>query len=197
MIKIQNNSKKLIIVIHEIYGINQHIYCVCLSLAERGFDVVCPNLLEKEGPFDYSFEEVAYRNFTENIGFSNAATKLKGILQANKEQYEKIFIVGYSVGATIAWLCSEESGISGIVGYYGSRIRNYLTIEPLCPIMLLFPEQEKSFHVDELIRHLEKKNIEIHKMNGEHGFSDPYNSNYDGKSAEKSFNAIVNFLSKH
>ncbi|WP_342598869.1 dienelactone hydrolase family protein [Psychrobacillus sp. FSL H8-0483] len=197
MINIQSNSNKLIIVVHEIYGVNQHMKKVCHSLSERGFDVICPNLLEIEGPFEYSFEEVAYRNFMENIGFINATNKIKRVLQDNKDSYEKVFIVGFSVGATIAWLCSEENDIDGIVGYYGSRIRNYLEIEPLCSTMLFFPESEKSFNVNELISYLEKKNIEIHKIHGEHGFSDPNNSKYNVKSAQESFDILVDFLSKH
>lgn len=194
MINIQRNSNKLIIVVHEIYGLNQHMMKVCKSLSEIGFDVICPNLLENEAPFDYSIEEAAYRNFMENIGFINARNKIKHIIQEIKHQYEKVFIVGFSVGATVAWLCSEESEIDGIVGYYGSRIRSYLEIEPLSPTLLFFPESEKSFNVDELIPQLEKKNIEIHKLPVEHGFSDLYNSKYNAKSAQESFDIMVDFL---
>lgn len=196
MINIQTNSDKIIIVVHEIYGINQHMKNVCLTLSEKGFDVICPNLLEKEGSFDYSFEEAAYQNFMENIGFTNGVNKIKNFLQDIKEQYKKIYIVGFSVGATIAWLCSEENDLNGVVCYYGSRIRNYLEIEPLCPTVLFFPENEKSFNVDELVVHLEKKNTEIHIISGNHGFSDPYNSNYKVNSAQQTFNIMVDFLSK-
>lgn len=91
MINIQSNLNKLIIVVHEIYGVNQHMNKVCQSLSERGFDVICPNLLEKEGSFEYSFEEVAYRNFMENIGFINATNKIKRVLQDIKDQYEILY----------------------------------------------------------------------------------------------------------
>lgn len=197
MITIHTNSDQLIIVVHEIYGINQHMKNVCVTLSEKGFDVICPNLLEQENPFDYSLEEDAYQHFMEQIGFINGANKIKNVVQEVKDRYQKVYIVGFSVGATIAWLCSEEQGINGVVCYYGSRIRNYTEIVPICPTMLFFPENEKSFNVDEFIASIDKKNTKIHKFCGKHGFSDPYNSNFHATSAQETFNMTVDFLLKN
>lgn len=63
MIKILKNSDKVIIVVHEIYGINQHITDLCELLSKQDFDVICPNLLEQEVPFSYSQEEKAYMHY--------------------------------------------------------------------------------------------------------------------------------------
>lgn len=197
MINIYNNSETAIIVVHEIYGINQHMKNICQSLSEKDFDVICPNLLKQEAPFDYSQEEIAYRNFMENIGFANASNEMKRLLLKIKGKYKKTYLVGYSIGATIAWLCSEEEGISGIVGYYGSRIRNYLEINPLCPTMLFFPEKEQSFNVDELIFDLEEKNILVHKFKGQHGFCDQYSPKYNEISTQATFNIMIDFFQNH
>jgi dienelactone hydrolase len=180
--------------VHEIYGINQHIKDVCQSLSNYDFDVICPNLLELEKPFDYSQEKVAYHNFMENLGFVSASGKIKTVLSDIKDEYQKLFVVGFSVGATIAWMCSEQNRVDGIVGYYGSRIRNYLEISPKCPTMLLFPQEEESFNVDELISALDEKNIQMHKLIGQHGFSDPYSFKFNITSSQKAFSEMVNFL---
>ncbi|WP_318184073.1 dienelactone hydrolase family protein [Metabacillus idriensis] len=95
-------------VLHEIYGINKHIKDYCQLLRDQGFEVLCPNLLVKEEHYDYSQEEIAYRNFMKNISVENEANKLKDQLKVIRSDYKKIFIVGFSVGATIAWLCAEE-----------------------------------------------------------------------------------------
>ncbi|UOE56050.1 dienelactone hydrolase family protein [Bacillus sp. CMF12] len=192
--KRQSNSNSLILVIHEIYGINQHIKSFCELLSKQGFDVTCPNLLERETPFEYSQEEAAYRHFMDHVGFASTAQKIKGLLSDVKGEYEKIFIIGFSVGATVAWLCCEEDGIDGIVGYYGSRIRDYVELTPKCPAMLFFPEEEQSFNVDEVLLTLEKKKIEVHKFTGKHGFSDPYSSRYDAKSEQEAFSKTIEFL---
>jgi dienelactone hydrolase len=197
MIKILNKNDNLVIVVHEIYGINQHIENFCKRLSEQDFDVICPNLLEREQPFDYSEEEIAYQNYMENVGFTDAVHKIKDILLGVKDKYNKIYIVGFSVGATVAWLCSKEENLSGLVGYYGSRIRNYKEIVPLTPTILFFPKEEHSFNVNELIENLDKRNIEIHKFYGKHGFSDPYSPNFHAKSAQDSFNQMLSFFRKH
>ncbi|MGE7758476.1 dienelactone hydrolase family protein [Peribacillus sp. NPDC097895] len=193
----QKRSHTVIIVIHEIYGINQHIQGFCELLSKQNFDVICPNLLAQETPFDYSQEEAAYHYFMKNIGFSGALQKIKDIISDVKDEYQKIFIIGFSVGATVAWLCSEEGSVNGIVGYYGSRIRNYVELEPQCPTLLFFPEEEQSFNVDELISTLKIKHIDIHKFNGKHGFSDPYTLKYNVESAQRAFSTMMNFFTKH
>ncbi|MEH6906922.1 dienelactone hydrolase family protein [Neobacillus drentensis] len=197
MLQILKKSGNLIIVIHEIYGINQHIKNFCNLLTKQDFDVICPNLLEREQPFDYSEEEIAYLNFMENVGFSDAVYKIKNLLLSVKNEYQKIYIIGFSVGATVAWLCSEEECLDGVVGYYGSRIRNYTQIVPLSPTILFFPQVEQSFSVDELISNLDKKNIEIYKYFGQHGFSDPYSTKFNEKSSQNAFNEMLNFLKRH
>jgi dienelactone hydrolase len=197
MLQILTKSGNLIIVVHEIYGINQHIKNFCDLLSKQDFDVICPNLLEREQPFDYSEKEIAYLNFMENVGFSDAVHKIKNLLLGVKNKYQKIYIIGFSVGATVAWLCSEEGCLDGVVGYYGSRIRNFTQIVPLCPTILFFPQEEQSFSVDELISNLDKKNIEIYKCFGQHGFSDPYSTKFNEKSSQNAFNEMLNFLKKH
>ncbi|MGO4185022.1 dienelactone hydrolase family protein [Paenibacillus sp. TAF43_2] len=144
MISIINGSETLIIVIHEIYGINRHMQHICQSLADHGFDV---------------------------------------------------FLAGFSVGATTAWLCSEEPEVDGIAAYYGSRIRNYTELLPKCPTILFFPQEELSFHVDDLISILRKNDAnEIHKFSGQHGFSDPYSSKYNEQSAQMAFSEMTGFF---
>ncbi|NQD66365.1 dienelactone hydrolase family protein [Bacillus haikouensis] len=194
MIQIHQKSNTLLLVLHEIYGINQHMQSFCELLSKQNVDVICPDLAENETSFDYSDEDAAYRHFMDHTGFIYAAQKIRNSLSGLKERYEKIFIIGFSAGATVAWMCCEEEYADGIVGYYGSRIRDYTDLNPECPVMLFFPEAEPSFNVDELIATLEKNKIETHKFKGKHGFSDPYSSSYHAESERKAFSKVIEFL---
>jgi dienelactone hydrolase len=197
MIKVCKNSNKAIIIVHEIYGVNQHIKDVCNVLAEQHFDVICPNLLNQEPPFGYHQEEEAYRNFIDHIGFTKAFQKVQRVIQDMKNQYEKIFVVGFSAGATIAWMCGVEENVAGIVGYYGSRIRDFAKISPQCPVLLFFPEEEKSFNVAALTQVLDKPNVKIHICGGEHGFSDPYSAKFNATSAGFAYKKTLELLNKN
>lgn len=187
--------RKAIIVVHEIYGRNKHMQAICDSFTVHGFDVLCPNLIKRE-PYDYSEEDAAYKNFMENVGFTKASEEIKQLAINLKNTYEKVFVIGYSVGATIAWLCSVDSNIDGVVAYYGSHIRNYSELMPNCPTLLFFPEEETAFNVDELIAILTKKQITVGKLSGQHGFSDPYSASYNKQSAQTAFNEMIPFLSQ-
>jgi dienelactone hydrolase len=191
---IRKNAKALIVVVHEIYGINQHIKDYCSRLSELDFDVICPNLLNQETPYTYHQEKLAYKHFMEYVGFEKAKMDILEVLFERKEPYEKIFMVGFSIGATISWLCSDVDFLDGVVGFYGSQIRNHLEVKPVCPTMLFFPEREKSFSVDELILNLRSNNVETHKYRGLHGFSDSYSETYHSESEQQAFDRLVHFL---
>lgn len=194
--QIDNGSNTLIIVLHEIYGINLHMKSFCHSLSGLGYDVICPNLLIRETPFEYSEDKVAYQHFMEKVGFIAASEVIKSIVIRSKDKYENIYMIGFSIGATIAWLCSEEDHLNGIVGYYGSRIRDYLEINPKCPTMLFFPEQEQSFNVAELLPKLNKVGISTQQFKGKHGFSDPYSFTYHEESASDAFSKLTDFIKR-
>jgi len=163
---ILSNSDSLLIVLHEIYGINQHINRVCEYYKMAGFDIIRPNLLNLNQPFNYIMEEEAYSYFMQNVGFELAYKQVENIIENVRPKYKKVFILGFSIGATIAWLCSDSNiKCDGIVGYYGSRIRDYLYITPKCKTLLIFPSKEKSFNVNDLVRKLDQKtNVSIYMI---------------------------------
>jgi len=197
MTRKSNRPKNAVIVVHEIYGVNEHMKNFSQSLREYEFDVFCPNLTVQKQAYSYSQENIAYKEFMDKVGFTAASIQIKKLIADIKDDYQKIFIVGFSVGATVSWLCSREEGVHGVVGYYGSRIRDYTEITPKCPALLFFPREEESFNVDELISLLNDKNTEIHKFNGQHGFADADSPNYNEVSADQAYDKMVKFLLKH
>ncbi|NNU77839.1 dienelactone hydrolase family protein [Clostridium estertheticum] len=195
--KIINNSNAVIIVLHEIYGINQHIKLVCEKFSMAGYDIICPNLINLNHPFNYDQQDEAYQHFIRNIGFDLAFKQVKRLIIQAKKQYKYVYILGYSIGATIAWLCSgEDIMCDGIIGYYGSRIRDYMSAAPKCPVLLIFPTEEKSFNVKELVNSLKKWNVDIHILRGKHGFSDPFSKNYCTQSFEEAGILVNSFLKR-
>lgn len=211
MLDHRNNSDTLIVVLHEIYGINGHITKVCQELADSGYDVVCPDLLDDKPFFDYAREEEAYRYFMNFIGFESAAKKVTFLIRQEEPRYKRIFLLGYSVGATVAWLCGVDSATkdesfhyggslvkcSGIICLYGSRIREHLDVTLKCPALLIFAEEEKSFDPHELRKQLEgMEGAEVHNLAGKHGFADSFGSNYCESSAREAGRLIQEFTER-
>ncbi|MEG6586791.1 dienelactone hydrolase family protein [Dendrosporobacter sp. 1207_IL3150] len=197
MLTHKNNSDTVIIVLHEIYGINEHIINVCKELSKRKYDIIIPNLLKDRIKFSYDQEERAYNYFMNNIGFEGSLNQLKQILFNVRPHYKKVYLLGYSIGATLAWLCSQTKLCDLVVGFYGSRIRDNPTVVPKCPTLLFFPTEEKSFDVDDLIIKLTKiDNITVKKICGKHGFADPFSKNYNNKSSFIAYKEILVFVKK-
>lgn len=183
MLFYQNSSDTAVVVLHEIYGINCHITGVCEMYRQAGQDVYCPNLLGTAKPFDYSEQTEAYEHFRTAVGFDVYREVLE-LLKSLRKKYRRLLLVGFSIGATIAWRCSEEGLCDGVVGYYGSRIRDYLAVEPKCPVLLLFAENEPSFEPQEILPLLEqKKQVTAILFAGNHGFCDKFSKTYNPSSA--------------
>ncbi|WP_455717386.1 dienelactone hydrolase family protein [Anaerosporobacter sp.] len=186
------NNKNALIVLHEIYGVNKFIEDICMQYVGEDFDIYSPNLLNKEC---YSYEQAteAYVNFVNEIGFQ-IYERINTFINILKEKYEKVFILGFSVGATIAWRCSVNDNCDGVIACYGSRIRDYLEVRPRCQVLLLFVKQD-SFDVDAIIKKLSKINmVSYKKLNAYHGFMDTYSAHYDDEQARRGHSYIKEFL---
>ncbi|NBI27501.1 hypothetical protein ERL59_00775 [Chengkuizengella sp. YPA3-1-1] len=96
-----SNSIEVVILLHEIYGINKHIQDTANLIEELGFDVICPNLLNCGKVYNYDEEIEAYQNFKMNIGFERSTAKVKGLISESSLIYDKIYLVGYSVGGQL------------------------------------------------------------------------------------------------
>ncbi|HZK02118.1 MAG TPA: dienelactone hydrolase family protein [Anaerovoracaceae bacterium] len=181
------------IILHEIYGINKFIEGQCKKYQKAGFDFFCPDMLGRP-PFSYEESAEAYEFFMKNVGFSLYSDICHTVSQL-KNEYEKVFIIGFSVGATIAWRCGESTDCDGVIACYGSRIRDYKDLDPKCPTLLLFAKED-TFDVAKLISQLEHKRfVKILKFNAKHGFMDPFSNLFNGLEAKRAEKSIDSFLS--
>lgn len=190
------SSDTMIILLHEIYGLNDHINYYKEILMSEGYDVLTPNLLNRE-PFSYAEEQEAYMYFRNAIGMEDAVLQLKSIIEPYRSQYQRVFIIGFSVGATIAWLCSRLR-VDGVIGFYGSRIRDYTDMIPSSNTLLIFASNEISFDVTRLQKRLRTlPQTQVHVVEGEHGFMNPFHSNYLEHETMKCTEMMLRFLRSH
>lgn len=192
---IKKNNNIAVIVLHEIYGINRFIEEVCTEYKIQGFDVFCPNMIQREN-FTYSESTEAYQFFINNTGF-DFYKEVEDLISKLKITYDRVFVIGFSVGATIAWRCCENTDCDGIVCCYGSRIREYMSLQPLCPVLLLFAEHD-SFDVESAIKQLAGKiNLDLHKLQARHGFMDQYSNYFNREQTQISKGYIRQFLNRY
>ncbi len=187
-------QRHCVIVLHEIYGLNRHIEKAAELLETAGYAVCCPNLLGRPA-FDYHQADQAYAYFYQTVGLTAAVGRVRQLILTKLETYECVSLVGYSVGATIAWLCSGlPLYLHRMVGFYGSRIRDYREIQPQCPALLLLAREE-SFPVVKLAEALAcQANVRTELFPAQHGFADPFGNGYDLEAALRAQGLMMEFL---
>ena len=185
---------KAIILLHEIYGVNRFMDAQRQKYEKLGLAVFCPDFYNGR-VFGYDETENAYPYFYEQVGLDSYCRVWKQV-DALRTQYEKVYLLGFSVGATLAWRCSENPNCAGVIACYGSRIRAYPEVTPRCPTLLLFAEKD-SFDVPALAERLEQNpNTRIRLFPGEHGFLDPGSGHFHKLSAKEAEAEILRFLSE-
>jgi dienelactone hydrolase len=127
------------------------------------------------------------------VGFE-AYSMVNELINELKSSYETVVVIGFSVGATLAWRCSENASCDGVIGCYGSRIRDYLTVTPQCPVFLAFAKQDL-FDVPAVVAQLkEKQEVKVEIMDAKHGFVDMYSKNFSDLQTQAFNQHRVKFL---
>lgn len=186
--------QRKIFILHEIYGVNAFIKEQALQLRDEQTEVECIELYPDNKVFPYAQEQEAYAYFTNEVGFDAPLEKLKQQLGVAIAHYEEVIVIGFSVGATLAWRLSTLP-LHRVVCIYGSRIRHYLNVHPSCPTLVLLPSREKSFDVENMKHTLTSiPFVQTSQFTGEHGFMDCHNAHFYQESAVQAHKKIKDFL---
>ncbi|MGE7691602.1 dienelactone hydrolase family protein [Lysinibacillus sp. NPDC097214] len=186
--------KRKVFILHEIYGVNDFIKMQAEAYSNANTSVECISLYSDNKIFPYEQEQQAYAYYINKIGFDTPLEQLTERILGARSHYDEVLLIGFSVGATLAWRLSTLP-LQGIVCVYGSRIRQYLDVIPSCPTLVILPRDEKSFNVHALKETLGTLPL-VHtsQYQGHHGFMDCNNSNYCYKSYLQAQNEISQFF---
>ncbi|MFJ7951599.1 dienelactone hydrolase family protein [Lysinibacillus sp. NPDC096418] len=183
-----------IFILHEIYGVNEFIKEQAIEFSDDQTVVECVALYSDGKVFPYLQEKEAYDYFTKEVGFNAPLLQLSQQLRAAIEQYQDVILIGFSVGATLAWRLSTLP-LSRVVCVYGSHIRQYLDVQPSCPTLVLLPGHEKGFNVNGMKHALQHIHfVQTMQFVGEHGFMDEQNYAFHLESALQAHTHIKNFI---
>ncbi|MFV1991098.1 MAG: dienelactone hydrolase family protein [Acidimicrobiales bacterium] len=142
-----------ILVIQEIFGVNQDLRAHCDALAEQGYFAVSPDLYWRQEPgvqlsdqTDAEWNRAAelYLAFDVSKGIEDlqvTLTHLRGMDGCS----DKVGTVGYCLGGLLAYLMATRSDADCNVGYYGVGIEGYLheAGKITRPTMLHIGEQDR------------------------------------------------------
>lgn len=157
-----SQPKAAIIVIQEIFGVNEGIRAKCDEWAKLGYLAIAPDLfwrirpgieLDPDVPEQLQEAFGLFGSFDQQLGIEDIEATIH---EARKMVGGKVGAVGYCLGGRLAYMTAARTDINASVGYYGVGIDELLNEAHAIahPLMLhiagadgfVSPEEQKRVH---------------------------------------------------
>lgn len=188
-----------ILVIQEIFGVNEHIRSVANRYATQGYTALAPSLFDPvQRHVELGYDEAGFaagRALVTELGTERALQQLAAAVALLRGEGHKVAAVGFCWGGTLAFLANTRLGLPA-VSFYGARTLPFLD-EPLqAPMRFHFGEDDASIPAADIAQHqLLQPNAELQVYPGGHAFNrdvDP--GHYHAESASQARRDTLRFL---
>lgn len=199
-----------LLVIQEIFGVNQHIRDICDRYAEEGYVAIAPDLFWRQEPNvelgqseeDWKRAFGFYQGFNVEKGMADIAQTLQA-LRALPECKGKVGVIGYCLGGFLSYMTACRTNVDVAVCYYGVGIEKALNEAKSikCPVLLHFAEKDQYVPpaaVQQIRDHFSgRADIDIQVYLGvDHGFNRPTGVHYDKPAAGMAYSRSLAALRK-
>jgi len=190
-----------IVVVQEIFGVNEHMRYVTDRFATHGYVAIAPALFDHVesgvelgyGPDDFAKGKQLVGEISFDLVISDVASAAESIRSAGR-----IGCVGYCWGGTVAFLAATRLSMPA-VSYYGARNVKFLGEAPKAPVQFHFGERDSSIPPEAVARHREAlPDAEVYTYPAGHAFDrevDP--KAYDAASAKLALERTLAFFERH
>lgn len=122
-------SRGSLVVIQEVFGVNEHIRKVCDRFADSGYTALAPALFDRVRPgVELAYDEQGItegRALVTELGWDNPIKDVRAAATALRADL-KVGVVGYCWGGTVTWLAACRLDVACAVAYYGRQIVDFL-----------------------------------------------------------------------
>jgi carboxymethylenebutenolidase len=163
-----------LVVLQEIFGLNQHIRGVADSYAEAGFLAVAPALfdrVQRNAEFDYD-DLAPGRAVVAQLDERETMLDIAAAISVATEA-GRVFVVGYCWGGTLAYQAASRFPVLAAACYYGRGIVNVLAETPRCPVIYHYGMEDPHIPLNDVkcVRAVRSEGI-FHLYEGAgHGFN--------------------------
>jgi len=158
------NPKGGVVVIQEIFGVNQHIKNVTDEFAKNGFVAVAPALFDRtEKGLELGYGQDDFQKGKETRGSLNDEGIQNDVQAAIDEAAKagKVGIVGYCFGGYVSWLAACKcNGLSAASTFYGGGIHAKREDTPKVPVILNFGDNDGGIPLSQ-VHDIKEANPEI------------------------------------
>jgi len=200
-----------VVVIQEIFGVNQVMRDITDGLAGQGYLAICPDLFwriepgiditdQSEAEWKRAFE--LFNAFDVEAGVVDIQATIKHI-RADAGCSGKVGAVGFCLGGLLAFLTATRTDADAAVSYYGVGIENRLdeTEKLTRPLLMHIAEEDQFVPKDAqamILKALkDHQHVEIHTYPGrDHAFARVGGEHYDAGDAAKAGQRSLAFFKR-
>ena len=192
-----------IVVIQEIFGVNQHIRKVTDSFATAGYLCLAPAIfdrVDRNFEIGYAPADVEHGRATRGkIQLDDMVADIRAAANALQAEKLKVGVVGYCLGGTLTWLAATRiDGVSAAVGYYGGGVAASASETPRCPVLLHWGETDASIPPDhwETVKKAHPT-LPMHVYPAGHGFHCDERGSFHAESSKLAHQRTLDFFRQH
>ncbi|MGC6472280.1 MAG: dienelactone hydrolase family protein [Parvibaculales bacterium] len=192
-----------VMVIQEIFGVNQHIREVVDGYAAQGYVALAPAIFDRiktgvelgydeSGMADgmsYAFEQLDHAKTLQDLAAAVAILK----------QYGKVGSVGYCFGGLLSFLSAGNiDALDCAVAYYGGGIADNLASVPKAPIMFHFGDRDDFIPMDQVAAVKQAlPDAPAFVYEADHGFNCDHRATHDQAAADLALERTLSFFAEH
>jgi carboxymethylenebutenolidase len=199
-----------LLLLQEIFGVNNHIRAVAEQYALDGFVVLAPDLFWRSGPrIDLGYtpetiqQGIAMASSIPPDGLLADLQNSVATLRARPEVAgRKVGAIGYCLGGRLAYTAAALAGVDAAVAYYGGGIQGQLALAAgiSCPTLFHYAENDANIPlaaVEQVRAAMAGKDAQFHIYPGaHHGFNCWARGAYDAPSAALAHGRSLEFLAR-
>jgi carboxymethylenebutenolidase len=196
-----DQPKAGLVIVQEIFGVNQHIRRIADGFAKDGYLAIAPALfdrVERGIELGYDKDDVAAgRAIRAKISWDQAMSDVSAAL-GFLAGAGKAGVIGYCWGGSVAWLAACRLNPAAAVCYYGGNIHECRNEQPSCPVMFHFGEEDAGIPLDqvkEIAKAHPKQELFTYPGAG-HGFNCEMRGSYHADSAAIARERTLAFLGR-
>lgn len=181
-----------VIVLQEIFGIDRHVRADVERWAKMGYEAIAPALFDRsQRGFTAEHDEAGIQAGLAHARATPLPQALADIAAARdflKAHGEKVCVVGYCYGGSLAWLAAGRlEGLSAASSYYGSLVKQFAADIPKCPVIVHLGRTDPGIDADavETAVHAHHAGVPVHIYEGAgHGFNNQSPERYNAEAAD-------------
>ena len=183
-------SKGVVVVIQEIFGVNAHIREVADGYAAQGYSAIAPALFDRiERDIELGYAEADMSKGVElafqGLEMAQTMQDLQSVVDYGAAQ-GSVGVVGFCFGGLLTYLSAcQLKGVVAASSYYGGGIAGVLDHQPKCPLIMHFGELDAHIPMTD-VEKIKSANprIPVHVYDADHGFNCDHRASYSKQAAE-------------